>query len=148
MGRCSTHKKPKKKGYSHKTALRAKFMKKGDDLIHAELLDERKPLPLDEDLPGMGQYYCMHCDRYFTSANIRDDHFKTKLHKKRVKLMKGAAPHTQLDAELAAGMGRPDNGPKLRESSSAIPMSLLNGADVGKLGSVHYLLVVLYVSTR
>ena len=27
--------------------------------------------------------------------------------------MLGPAPHTQLDAELAAGMGMPDNGPKL-----------------------------------
>lgn len=31
----------------------------------------------------------------------------------RVKLMTGPAPHTQLDADLAAGMGMPDNGPKL-----------------------------------
>lgn len=30
-----------------------------------------------------------------------------------LKLMMGPAPHTQLDAELAAGMGMPDNGPKL-----------------------------------
>ena len=30
-----------------------------------------------------------------------------------VKLMMGPAPHTQLDAELAAGMGMPDNGTKL-----------------------------------
>lgn len=27
--------------------------------------------------------------------------------------MMGPAPHTQLDADLAAGMGMPDNGPKL-----------------------------------
>lgn len=30
-----------------------------------------------------------------------------------VKQMMGPAPHTQLDAELAAGMGMPDNGPRL-----------------------------------
>lgn len=30
-----------------------------------------------------------------------------------MKQMMGPAPHTQLDAELAAGMGMPDNGPKL-----------------------------------
>ncbi|KAG6433997.1 hypothetical protein SASPL_105616 [Salvia splendens] len=30
-----------------------------------------------------------------------------------VKIMLGPAPHTQLDADLAAGMGKPDNGPKL-----------------------------------
>lgn len=27
--------------------------------------------------------------------------------------MLGPKPHTQLDADLAAGMGMPDNGPKL-----------------------------------
>lgn len=27
--------------------------------------------------------------------------------------MNGAPPHTQLNAELATGMGMPDNGPKL-----------------------------------
>ncbi|KAJ6300063.1 hypothetical protein OIU85_000766 [Salix viminalis] len=70
-------------------------------------------LPLDEDLPGMGQYYCLHCDRYFANVSVRDEHFKTKRHKKRVKQMMGPAPHTQLDADLAAGMGAPDNGLKL-----------------------------------
>ncbi|KAK7284965.1 hypothetical protein RJT34_19719 [Clitoria ternatea] len=75
--------------------------------------EERNPLPLDEDLPGMGQYYCLHCDRYFSNVGVRDEHFKTKKHKKRVKQMMGPAPHTQLDAELAAGMGMPDNGLKL-----------------------------------
>ncbi|MFS7908785.1 hypothetical protein Hanom_Chr01g00087161 [Helianthus anomalus] len=30
-----------------------------------------------------------------------------------LKVMAGPAPHTQIDADLAAGMGMPDNGPKL-----------------------------------
>jgi len=30
-----------------------------------------------------------------------------------IKQMMGPAPHTQLDADLASGMGMPDNGPKL-----------------------------------
>lgn len=30
--------------------------------------------------------------------------------------MNGPAPHTQLDADLAGGMGMPDNGPKLMTS--------------------------------
>ncbi|KAH7292797.1 hypothetical protein KP509_29G086200 [Ceratopteris richardii] len=74
----------------------------------------KKPLPLNEDQPGMGQFYCLHCDRYFSSSAVMDEHFRTKRHKKRVKMMQGDAPHTQLDAELAAGMGEPDNGPSLR----------------------------------
>ncbi|KAJ4872170.1 zinc finger (C2H2 type) family protein [Raphanus sativus] len=105
MGRCPTR-KVKKRRLSHKTARRDKF-----ELRKPEA--EVKPLKLDEDLPGMGQFYCLHCDRYFSKASVRDDHFKTKKHKKRVKIMNGPAPHSQLDADLAAGMGMPDNGPKL-----------------------------------
>ncbi|KAK4749320.1 hypothetical protein SAY87_026769 [Trapa incisa] len=51
--------------------------------------------------------------RYFSNVAVRDEHFKTKRHKKRVKQMMGPTPHTQVDADLAAGMGMPDNGPKL-----------------------------------
>ncbi|KAI3683819.1 hypothetical protein L1987_84334 [Smallanthus sonchifolius] len=92
------------------------FVFSRDDAVYDELKkpdDERASLPLDEDLPGMGQYYCLHCDRYFANVAVRDEHFKTKRHKKRLKTMAGPAPHTQLDADLAAGMGMPDNGPKL-----------------------------------
>ncbi|KAL8513907.1 hypothetical protein ACS0TY_013143 [Phlomoides rotata] len=49
----------------------------------------------------------------FANMAVRDEHFKSKRHRKRVKIMLGPSPHTQLDAELAAGMGMPDNGPKL-----------------------------------
>ncbi|XP_004510169.1 uncharacterized protein [Cicer arietinum] len=116
MGGKCPHRKVKKRRLSHKTDRRAKFLIKGDDMVYDELNkpeEERKALPLDEDLPGMGQYYCLHCDRYFSGVAVRDDHFKTKKHRRRVKQMMGEAPHTQLDAELAAGMGMPDNGPKL-----------------------------------
>lgn len=36
-----------------------------DDAVYDELQkpdDEKKAMPLDEDLPGMGQYYCLHCE--------------------------------------------------------------------------------------
>lgn len=115
--RCQkTHRSVKKRRYSHKTSRRTKFLLKGDDAVFDELQKaegDRKLLPVDEDLPGMGQYYCVHCDRYFANTSVRDEHFKTKRHRKRLKLMAGPAPHTQLDADLAAGMGMPDNGPKL-----------------------------------
>ncbi|XP_041026501.1 zinc finger protein 593 [Juglans microcarpa x Juglans regia] len=116
MGGKCPHRHVKKRRYSHKTARRTKFLVNGDDMVYDELKksdEERKPLPVDEDLPGMGQYYCIHCDRYFANVSVRDEHFKTKRHRKRVKQMMGPAPHTQLDADLASGMGMPDNGPKL-----------------------------------
>ncbi|KDP29160.1 hypothetical protein JCGZ_16549 [Jatropha curcas] len=117
-GKCPSR-KVKKRRYSHKTARRSKFLLLfwlRDDAVYEELQKpdvEKKSLPLDEDLPGMGQYYCLHCDRYFANVTVRDEHFKTKRHRKRLKQMMGPAPHTQLDADLAGGMGMPDNGPKL-----------------------------------
>ncbi|XP_039683448.1 zinc finger protein 593 isoform X1 [Medicago truncatula] len=138
MGGKCPHRKVKKRRLSHKTDRRSKFLIKGDDMVYDELnkpQEDRKPLPLDEDLPGMGQHYCLHCDRFFASVAVRDEHFKTKKHRRRektcrccsmksisdggesaqksVKQMMGDAPHTQLDADLAGGMGMPDNGPKL-----------------------------------
>lgn len=119
MGGKCPHRRVKKRRLDNKSARRAKFLVKGDDAVYEDLQkpeDERKPLPIDEDLPGMGQFYCLHCDRYFANISIRDEHFQTKRHKKRVKQMQGPAPHTQLDADLAAGMGMPDNGPKLQDT--------------------------------
>ncbi|CAN6459097.1 unnamed protein product [Victoria cruziana] len=118
MGGKCPHRKVKKRRLSHKSARRSKFLLKGDDAVYEELhkVGEESgevPRPLDEDFPGMGQFYCLHCDRYFANSSVRDEHFRTKRHKKRLKQMMGPAPHTQLDAELAAGMGTPDNGPKL-----------------------------------
>lgn len=40
----------------------------------------------------------------------------------RVKMMDGAAPHNQIDAEVAAGMGRPDNGPRLQVEDPAMTL--------------------------
>ncbi|CAM8959937.1 hypothetical protein QQ045_003791 [Rhodiola kirilowii] len=115
MGGKCPHRKVKTRRYSHKQFRRMKFEAKGDDAVYDQLqkpAEELKPLPLDDDLPGMGQYYCLHCDRYFQNVVVRDEHFKTKRHRKRLKQLT-VAPHTQLDADLAAGMGMPDNGPKL-----------------------------------
>jgi len=46
----------------------------------------------------------------FESAYALERHQCTKAYKKALKAMQGTAPHTQGDAEAAAGMGRPDNG--------------------------------------
>ncbi|KMZ63270.1 hypothetical protein ZOSMA_41G01130 [Zostera marina] len=125
MGGKCPHRKVKKRRLSNKSARRIKFLVKGDDVVYDELLKaaeeaakgtETKALPLNDDLPGMGQFYCLHCDRFFATNTVREEHVRSKLHKKRVKQMNGPAPHTQLDADLAGGMEMPDNGPKLMTS--------------------------------
>ncbi|KAG8648565.1 hypothetical protein MANES_08G011000v8 [Manihot esculenta] len=94
-GKCPSR-KAKKRNYSHKTACSFRFLIKDCDAVCEELQkpEMEKTLSLNEDLPGMGQYYCLHCDRYFAmSVTVRDEHLKIKRHKKPVKQMMGPAPH-------------------------------------------------------
>ena len=62
--------------------------------------------PLDENLPGLGQHYCLFCARYFIDKNSLDTHFKTKEHKKRLKRTK-EEPYTIEDSKRYGGqMGK------------------------------------------
>ena len=63
-------------------------------------------MPIDEDLPGLGQYYCIFCSRYFINQKSLDIHYKTKEHKKRVKVTK-EKPYTIEDSKLFAGKTKP-----------------------------------------
>lgn len=72
-----------------------------------EDLDEKnilkfQNLPIDEDKPGLGQFYCIFCAKYFQNKKILDDHKKSKEHKKRVKATK-EKPYTIEDSKLYAG---------------------------------------------
>ncbi|KAI8830629.1 zinc finger protein bud20 [Chytriomyces cf. hyalinus JEL632] len=58
---------------------------------------------LDPDLPGLGQFYCIHCAKYFISQPAMDVHLASKPHKKRVKVLK-EVPYTQEEAEAAVGL--------------------------------------------
>ncbi|GJP30145.1 hypothetical protein CLOM_g22616 [Closterium sp. NIES-68] len=115
-----------------KQAARTAFLKKGDDQVFDDLqrqaiaqemgLDVPKP-PVDEDLPGMGQFHCTICDRFFATAAIQAEHNKSKFHRRRAKeFAKGVKPHDQEDAELAAGMGKTDKGPRLRSAQQPAAM--------------------------
>lgn len=53
-----------------------------DDMVYDQLKksdEETKPLPIDEDLPGMGQYYCLHCEYASPSFFLRKVQFFTVL---------------------------------------------------------------------
>jgi bud site selection protein 20 len=74
-----------------------------------QIQDEMKkpiPLPFDETLPGMGQYYCMACARYFINRSVLSDHCKTTAHKRQLKLTL-EKPYSIREAEAAAGMAPP-----------------------------------------
>mmetsp|Transcript_37681 Transcript_37681/g.52343 ORF Transcript_37681/g.52343 Transcript_37681/m.52343 type:complete len:139 (+) Transcript_37681:190-606(+) len=123
-----------KKG--HKSAKRATFIERGIDHLWE---DVRSEVPVhdsesgpqgnmgrrahDEDVAGFGKFYCIPCGRYFQTAVALSTHHKTKMHKKRVKELKGARPHTQQDAEAAVGMGSVDNGQPLQSENTPEGMS-------------------------
>ncbi|KAJ3214303.1 Bud site selection protein 20 [Dinochytrium kinnereticum] len=71
---------------------------------------------LDPELPGLGQFYCLHCARHFTSEMALEAHLLTKLHKKRLKLLK-EEPYTQAEAEAAVGL-LTDNGKRTRSEKT------------------------------
>lgn len=88
----------------YKTKRRTKDL----DLIHDDLssvhtIENLKHQGFDEDKPGMGQYYCIHCARYFQDNKALKQHLKTKVHKRRVKQL-NANPYTTLEAEAATGL--------------------------------------------
>ena len=58
---------------------------------------------MDEYKPGLGQYYCVTCARYFISPVAMKAHLKAKDHKKRLKATK-EIPYTHEEAEMAAGL--------------------------------------------
>merc|ERR1712014_320923 len=99
-----------KMGRSNKTtpsAIAAKRRSKDIDQVHDDLKHAHKfnpgELPQNEDLPGMGQFYCIPCARFFTSAEVKAKHEKSKLHKRRLQKASDD-PHTQRDADMAVGL--------------------------------------------
>lgn len=58
----------------------------------------------EEDLPGMGNWYCVECAKYFIDENAMIHHKKSKIHKRRVKLLKTEVPYSQAEAEAAVGL--------------------------------------------
>ena len=65
-------------------------------------------LPIDEDKPGFGQFYCGVCDKHFIALEVYQKHCTQTPHKLKVKRAAREKPWTVEDAR-----GRVDNGPKL-----------------------------------
>lgn len=95
-----------------KTRRRARDL----DQIHADIKDPRHlelyhETKAAEDLPGLGNWYCKECAKWFESEANFTKHSRGKPHKKRVRQLK-EEPYTQKEAELATGLTT-DNGKRL-----------------------------------
>ncbi|CAB1432476.1 unnamed protein product [Pleuronectes platessa] len=109
MGKsCSygSHKSDKKKHIAK--TWKTKRKTKDLDQIHSDMKPETAAQLLkqevDFDVTGCAQHYCLHCARYFVDMRSLKEHFRTKLHKKRLKKLRDE-PYTQAEADRAAGMG-------------------------------------------
>ncbi len=59
---------------------------------------------INEDLPGLGQHYCITCARHFINDHAIQIHYKTKEHKKRIKIVKTEKPYTHEEANRVGGL--------------------------------------------
>lgn len=53
------------------------------DLLSPKHLAEWKDTKAAEDLPGLGQHYCVECAKWFETETSLDEHTKGKPHKRR-----------------------------------------------------------------
>lgn len=83
------------------------------DLIKSDIkstkhLTQHKNSTAAEDLPALGQHYCIECAKWFESQYNIAAHRRGKNHKRRVRMLKEEA-HSQKAADTAIGLGV-DNG--------------------------------------
>ncbi|KAF2788017.1 hypothetical protein K505DRAFT_329254 [Melanomma pulvis-pyrius CBS 109.77] len=83
------------------------------DQVHADLRSERhlaqfKDTKHIEDLPGLGEFYCKECAKWFESEANMSAHQKGKVHKRRVRALRDE-PHDHKAAQAAVGLFS-DNG--------------------------------------
>ncbi|XP_046963932.1 zinc finger protein 593 homolog [Vanessa cardui] len=91
-----------------KKRWRVRNRKKDLDQIDVDLQDDNAEKLLNQevdlDRPGAAQHYCLHCARYFIDNHALLEHFKTKVHKRRLKALE-LEPYSIEDSERAAGHG-------------------------------------------
>ena len=71
-----------------KARKKTRRYKRDIDQIHADLRDPRhleryKETKTTEDLPGLGQWYCIECAKWFADEANFTSHAKGKSHKRR-----------------------------------------------------------------
>lgn len=54
--------------------------------------------------PGFAQFYCIHCAKYFIDDRSIQAHYRTKVHKRRMKALE-LEPYSIEESERAAGHG-------------------------------------------
>lgn len=114
MGRYRNHRSRSTKIKKYSKAVRTRCRPMDMDQVQDNLAkraevaeavggEENIPKPeLDEDLPGLGQFHCITCARYFIDDFHLTTHLASKAHGKRVKQSK-EKQYSQTEADFGAG---------------------------------------------
>lgn len=105
----------------HNSKKKTRRFTRSIDQIKADLtvpkhLSQYKVTKAAEDLPGLGEFYCVECAKWFESEHNLEAHRTSKPHKRQVKQLKEEA-HTQRVADAAVGLGV-ENGVEKEEKRS------------------------------
>lgn len=89
--------------------IKTKRLTRGLDQVKADLANPRHlqiyhSTKAAEDLPGLGEFYCIECAKWFEGEHNLAGHRKGKNHKRRVKELKEEA-HSQKMADQVVGLG-------------------------------------------
>lgn len=95
--------KHKENGKTRRTRNYKRDLDQIIDDLEPENLIKLTNQPISEDKPGLGQYYCVWCSKYYISKNALDNHQSSKEHKKRVRALK-EEPYTIKDSLKYAGI--------------------------------------------
>lgn len=116
MGRLRRGGKPAQSKAISKARRTRNYKRDFDQIVYEDLVPEltNKLLnqPMQEEMPGLGQNYCLTCARYFVTDKAMQVHFRTKEHKKRFKIVQTVEPYTIEEAERAGGLRPASNAPK------------------------------------
>ncbi|KAK4531243.1 hypothetical protein CCYA_CCYA07G2100 [Cyanidiococcus yangmingshanensis] len=106
---------------SNKRSRRRREYQPDLDLIHGEIRKRGVFAPeatVDLDKPGLGQFRCIACARFFMSRKALDEHIGSKPHKRRMRLLQREVPFTLQEANWAAGLDAlPSQSPGQRNPS-------------------------------
>ncbi|EFN85725.1 Zinc finger protein 593-like protein [Harpegnathos saltator] len=91
-----------KKGW--RTKRRKKDLDEIDEDLKEQNIEQLLNQEVDFDKPGSAQHYCVHCARYFINETALQTHFKTKVHKRRLKALE-LEPYSIEESERAASKG-------------------------------------------
>ena len=88
MGRVRNSRRRTRKNKEYKKAIDTKRRPRDVDQIQDDLkkvaeLQKEMEFEIDEDLPGLGQHYCIECGRHFSDASTLEIHRNSKFHKRR-----------------------------------------------------------------